>query len=208
MRISKTSGCPTNLPGCRRILTHWIKVARRYRARTPGDVIWEYHERANTGFLAAAVWLAGGVALEEWRTEKKSDLGPKRQGRGDLWVRCGRLILHAEAKHQWVELGSRRKAGVALVKSKLAEASRDACDIQGHFGEKRVGVLFAAPWMRHVTGRKRSLPASSYCSPGPTVMPNHRIRAPAHRDVLSRTGFRPQRGGDGEWKRLDDWLAA
>lgn len=138
------------LPRSRPILESWARVCRRYRDRADaqGDRVCYYNERAQTGFLAAATWLSGGVALEEWCTEKRSKDGHCRKGRGDLWLQRKNLRLHIEAKHAWIGLGSQAEANIQKVKAKLAKAQGDACDISCSRRERRVGVLFAVPIVR------------------------------------------------------------
>ena len=85
------------------LLRAWADVCADYQ-RIVGDLPWYYHERAQIGFLAAAAWRLGGVALEEWRTDKISHDGPSRNGRGDLWVQLKSGAWHIEAKHVTVRL--------------------------------------------------------------------------------------------------------
>jgi hypothetical protein len=124
----------------------WLDIPRRYRVGSGGDSMWDYHERAQTGFMAAAVWLAGGVALEEWRTDKKAYGGNSRHGRGDLWLCHKRLSMHVEAKYLSIKLGRTAKSAARAVVLKLREASRDACHVPCARDERRAGMLFVAPW--------------------------------------------------------------
>jgi len=139
----------SKLPGVRPILEQWVRVCDRYEAETKDDRVCWYHERAHTGFLAAAAWLAGGVALEEWRTEKKNREGQPRKGRGDLWLSRKSLRLHIEAKHAWIGLRNDPDAALRKVEAKLAEAQRAAREMARiSRDELRVGALFAAPVVR------------------------------------------------------------
>jgi hypothetical protein len=135
-------------PAIRPILEAWRTVCKTYLTQVPEDAPWNYHERAHTGFFAAAAWKAGGVALEEWRTDKKNGTGPCRNGRGDLWIQRSGLALHIEAKHTWINIRKER-ARIEKIIAKFRQARRDASDIPCDGSERKVGVLFAAPVIRH-----------------------------------------------------------
>jgi hypothetical protein len=102
----------SSIPQLDTVMRRWFTVLRRYRgllrpedARTHRDP-WYYRERSQIGFLAAASWLAGAVALEEWRTEKERESCP-RNGRGDLWIQVRAnpdVEYHIEAKHDWGDI--------------------------------------------------------------------------------------------------------
>jgi hypothetical protein len=132
----------------RPLLKSWVSVCRTYGRCVDGDDVWHYHERAQTGFLAAAAWKARGVALEEWRTEKKSPNGDSRDGRGDLWIQLEDVCAHIEAKHVWCPLSNNVEREVERIKASLGRARHDACEISCGPGERRLGVLFAAPIVR------------------------------------------------------------
>lgn len=93
------------LPGWERLLPAWIRIHAAYTdAFVPqdGELSLYYRERPQIGFLAAAAFAAGGVALEEWGTEKNEGYG-----RNDLWVRlCPQTEAEdytIEAKHGWID---------------------------------------------------------------------------------------------------------
>lgn len=148
LNLSKPFINARGLPRVRPILEQWVDVCRTYQSKVQGDRPWYYHERAQIGFLAAASWLSDGVALEEWRTEKKAINGDCRNGRGDIWIQRRHLRLHVEAKHTWVSLTGRPASGIRRVTAKLRMAQRDACDISCGRDEICVGVLFAVPVVR------------------------------------------------------------
>jgi hypothetical protein len=138
------------MPALELLLRSWISVCRAYERRVCGDHPWYYHERAHTGFLAAAAWKAHGVALEEWRTEKRSTRGDRREGRSDLWIQLDKVCAHIEAKHMWCLLGSAVDRAAERVGTRLKRARHDASDIICGPGEQRLGVLFVAPVVRRV----------------------------------------------------------
>jgi len=56
-----------------RLLFHWCAVLNRYFEWEGEDDLPHWHnERAQIGFLAAAVWRMGGVALEEYCTDREA----------------------------------------------------------------------------------------------------------------------------------------
>lgn len=75
------------LPGFGRLLESWLDVHRRYCAGASLDHPWAYDERPQIGLLSNAAVLIGGIALEEWGTEKIFDQDKKSYGRNDLWLR-------------------------------------------------------------------------------------------------------------------------
>jgi hypothetical protein len=84
-----------------------------------------YKERTQVGFLAAAVWQAGGTALEEYRKDKAH--GSK--GRYDLWINFKGRGFECEAKWGWLNLRSTSKdaAESAKVVLKHSEADMRSC---------------------------------------------------------------------------------
>ncbi len=86
---------------------------------------WWYHERTSVGFLAAAAWSVGGVALEEYSTIKTRD-GKKYRGRCDLYVRLGSppKELLVEAKHLKPNVNS-KDDGHDDIERGLRQAVRD-----------------------------------------------------------------------------------
>ena len=101
------------------ILKEWIAVQQEYTRQMGDDYGWNYSERASTGFLAVAAWNAGGVALEEWHTDK----GPKkdpRKGRCDLYIYRRRMSLHIEAKHMWSRATGKPQNELRYIEDRLA----------------------------------------------------------------------------------------
>ena len=67
------------------------------------DWPWRYSERPMVGMLSAAIWLAGGVTLEEYWTQKKHQKS-KKYGRNDLYFMLGNEAYVVEAKHAYVNV--------------------------------------------------------------------------------------------------------
>lgn len=97
------------------ILHNWALAQDRYdRAHQYegkeflGDFLLMYNERPCVGTLAAATWLAGGYALEEYGIVKRGskDLRTRALGRCDLYVGLGDQGAQIEAKHKWIEAGA------------------------------------------------------------------------------------------------------
>lgn len=128
------------------ILKCWVEVCKQFEVETSGDIPWHYHERAHIGFLAAAVWKSGGVAIEEWRTTKSRNRVPSN-GRCDLWAKFGGRSYYIEAKHAWIRLRPNPKSAAAKTRIRLAHALRDACanHCNRNRREHRLAVLFAVP---------------------------------------------------------------
>src|SRR5713226_1261165 len=67
------------LPELRQVLRKWIFVNKDYVHRWDGiDAPWWYNERASVSALAAAAWLAKGIALEEYTTRKTRNINRSR----------------------------------------------------------------------------------------------------------------------------------
>ena len=135
----------SEIPALKPVLQGWLETQRDYAKMVTGDYSWNYRERTCIGFLAAGVWRSGGVALEEWRTEK----GPKaerRQGRCDLWMfRRGRYDLHIEAKHMWSRATGKPKKELDYIEAALSRATTDAAALTCP-RKNQLGILFLAPF--------------------------------------------------------------
>ena len=143
MSFKHTHCDASGLPSLAPLLQAWLAVQRRYTQITGDDYSFNYHERAHVGFLAAAAWRTGGVALEEWRTAKGHRSSP-RNGRCDLYVfQPDAYEFHIEAKHIWARATARDP--LKSIKAKLADAVKNAKDNQCSKNQK-VGLLFVAPY--------------------------------------------------------------
>ncbi len=132
------------IPGLLPVLEGWIKAHRTYAEAWPLDPGWGYRERSCIGFLAAGAWLSGGVALEEWGTERIND-GHRSPGRCDLWVaRSDQYDFQIEAKQTWSDATGDIESQLAELESKLGHAARDASTLDCE-PKNQLGVLFVAP---------------------------------------------------------------
>lgn len=105
-----------------------------------------YRERSQIGFLAAAVWLSGGAALEEYRWEKSREAGEgKGIGRCDLWIGLGGTSFCCEAKWLLSRLtGRNTKACI----EKLSQGLRKAEEDLRKYEKTGLSLCFVTPWMR------------------------------------------------------------
>lgn len=111
-----------------------------------GEAGWGYRERPNVGFLAGAVWTAGGVAIQEY-DERKKNAEDKRfayDGRGDLWVGLGGKGFKLEAKHQHVYLHTRGTEGTLCAAADSAGLDSDRVKRDTDFTG---GVAFLSLWL-------------------------------------------------------------
>jgi hypothetical protein len=103
-----------------KILWKWVKLNERFFIQT-GDGPWWYNERASISVLAAAAWMAGGVALEEFSAKKKQR-GKERAGRTDVYLNLGNSKFAGEAKFIWLSVNSTDAI------SRIDQALEKACE--------------------------------------------------------------------------------
>ena len=84
----------------------WIEISKKYEEKYDSkDSIHWYIERTNVGALATAIWLCGGVAIEEYPTTKEKD--GEYKGRCDLFFEIDNLKAICEAKMKWIEIAEK-----------------------------------------------------------------------------------------------------
>jgi hypothetical protein len=130
----------------RPVFVAWFEIMEMYlESFDYKDCQWWYNERATLSSLAAAVWRAGGIALEEYCLEKgkKGDLWT---GRCDLYFRLKTQDFACEAKQLWCSIGRKGKPGLGNIKDVLSTACRDARVIGKNEG-RRLGICFAIPYL-------------------------------------------------------------
>lgn len=104
------------------------------------DCSFWYSERPHIGFLAAAVWLHGDTALEEFRTKRQ-----RRLGRRDLSFRIRGARFDCEAKHRRVNLRNAAEAS-RKVREGLEQASRAVRDRTAEeAADKLLALCFVSP---------------------------------------------------------------
>jgi hypothetical protein len=136
------------------VLDKWTRAIEKYRDQSGDRSPWHYRERSWVGFLAAGAWLAGGVALEEWCTEKQRNSRRKTKGRADLYIGIGGKQFDFEAKHGWWMI-RKNGANTARIEQlrKKAVASTSELTMKGstlhptvfatvHFPKTKVGIEY------------------------------------------------------------------
>ena len=139
------------LPGFNKLLREWISVIDRLRQEweEDPDFPWWYNERACVGTFAAAVWLCGGLAFEEYLSEKVKDRAKlaksqkKSPGRTDLYFSYHGNEYIVEAKQCWPKLES-SKSPAKKIKQKLDDATKAAMEVYENYGT-RLAMVFAVP---------------------------------------------------------------
>ena len=130
------------------ILKRWIEINQEYCDAYPGkDCPYWYNERAAVSILAGAVWKSGGLALEEFNSNKKYGRS-LYLGRADLWFSFGkkRQDYLIEAKYDRFSLLSNfSKLGKRIinnVKLALVDAknSKEEASLM-------LGVTFLVPYI-------------------------------------------------------------
>jgi hypothetical protein len=141
------------IPHLRPVLQAWLDLQQRYVARSQySDAAWIYGERASLSMLAAAAWAAGGIALEEFSTDKKRSsegssvpVDTSAYGRCDLYIRMKSREYLIEAKPSWPALRGDARSRVAKA---LSAATKDVKRNSTYKGARRLGAVLIAP---HVT---------------------------------------------------------
>lgn len=122
-----------------KLLKSWILVMKNYIDNSKDLPYW-HDERANTGFLAAAVWMLGGVAIEEYWTDRIYHKKKSYVGRCDLWAKLGSLTFSAEAKQLW----SAKSA--ARVEDIIKRTQKELKSVQSpDKGKYLVSICFISP---------------------------------------------------------------
>lgn len=142
----------TAIPEFRPILENWLLLQDRYLRRwSSQDVAWIYGERASLSVLAAAAWQAGGIALEEFSTEKKRShsgsaipVETGAQGRCDLYVNIRGQDFLIEAKPSWPAL---RGDVASKISDALAFATKEVRRNSTYAGAMRLAAVLIGPHM-------------------------------------------------------------
>lgn len=147
MHASAENVFPGPLKKLEKLLWEWTWLNREMNKFWEGkDCPWWYNERASISTLAGAVWNAGGIALEEYASRKRK-AGRNTLGRCDLYFRIEKEEYVAEAKHCWLNAGSRAR----FIEVNMVECLDQACidakknrpGLQGE--ETLLGIAFIVP---------------------------------------------------------------
>ncbi|MEQ1795340.1 MAG: hypothetical protein ABL970_14245 [Nitrospira sp.] len=141
------------------LVDHWRAVLNKYLSRIEEDDLpqW-YNERSHTGFLAAAVWRMGGIALEEFSTSRehgnKSGVAELSSGQCDLYFSVENLNCLVEAKREWVTGYTKQDA--QRIKKRLGEAEKQLRTIpKPERAEQGIRLCWAVPWVRPNLSKER-----------------------------------------------------
>jgi hypothetical protein len=121
-----------------KILWSWVKLNEQFFIQSR-DGSWWYNERASISILAAAAWMAGGIALEEFSAKKKQKK-VERSGRADVYFNLRGREFACEAKFIWLSIKSRNP--IDQINAELKNAYQDAGCLNRKEG-RRFGVCFA-----------------------------------------------------------------
>jgi hypothetical protein len=135
------------LPFLEDLLWEWIalheRTARHWLFK---DCLWWVNERASIGALAGAVWRVGGVAIEEYTTQKlardeSSRSAANAHGRGDMDFTLGGMDFVIEAKQCWTSF----KDASIQIEENLAEAEADVRLAKSPVRYRRLAIVFVTP---------------------------------------------------------------
>jgi len=137
----------------RLLVKRWADILNKYLKRENEEDIPQWHiERSHTGFLAAAVWTMGGVALEEYAVERRPAKNRRRRkahapGRCDLYFNVSNLNCSIEAKHDWAEGTPQER--IKRIKRKLNLASKQLQDLHPkEQAEAGMAVCWVVPYLK------------------------------------------------------------
>jgi hypothetical protein len=124
-----------------KILWTWVKLNERFFSQKR-DGSWWYNERASISVLAAAAWMTGGVALEEFFAKKKQK-GREHAGRTDVYLKMGKSEFACEAKFMWLSAKSTNAI------SRIEKTLKEACDNaeENDKSGKLLGVCFVTVYV-------------------------------------------------------------
>jgi hypothetical protein len=139
------------------MLRKWIRANLIYIDQCEdSDAPWWFNERAALSTVAAASWLAGGIALEEYMAPKVSPRATSgklnNRFRCDLFLsfkksarRGNNHNFITEAKIIWPKLNSPKLA--QLVDRGIDAVRRDARRTLNDGYSRRLGILLISPWL-------------------------------------------------------------
>jgi len=147
-----------------KLCTQWAKMIQRYcRDTNCQDPPYLHNERANVGFIAAAAWAVGKIALEEYHSRRLSG-GTASRARPDLWISRGGDSDLFEAKI--LKFGFPDNIGDA--KSLLLEATEKVLSVKEPYPDpynRRFALLVCAIGVR-VRPTELLLPPAERCIAG------------------------------------------
>ena len=119
------------------------ELTDEYCRKYDDDAPYWYNERANVSFLAGAIWRCGGMALEEYSSDKIW-AAEDYPGRTDLWFQYDGKEYVAEAKIAWITLAPDRQEIVDEIEGELNKAVGDAQN-NPEKADYKIGIVFIVP---------------------------------------------------------------
>lgn len=126
-----------------KILEKWIFAHENYMKKSIDDCSFYYNERASLSILSAAVWLADGIAIEEFVSEKKAR--KKYTGRTDLWLKLDSYKTIIESKQCFRTINNKNVTSISkIIKKKMDSAIKDTkkSTFDGYHG---TSIVFFSP---------------------------------------------------------------
>lgn len=153
MRNTRIRGLTINRPRLKilePIFKNWIKIVNYYCSTFPGkkgDAPYWYDEVTTMSTLAGAIWIAGGVALQELDMKKYATRG-RGQGVIDLMFYWQKEIYAVEAKQMPIHIDKQNIGSVLITKVniKIEEAMFDLARKKIPI-ENKVALVFILPSM-------------------------------------------------------------
>ena len=134
----------------RKVFDSWININIEYSERYQyTDCLFWYNERSNVGALAGAIWRIGGVALEEYSSEKQVNTDDRvYQGRRDLYFEYNSNRYLCEAKIKWLKCSKNDTKSLSEINYELAKARTDTENsLRGGTGaEAGLAIVFVVPY--------------------------------------------------------------
>jgi hypothetical protein len=140
----------TPLTALNPVFDEWRNALAAFSRVVLGDLPWWYNETAAVGFLAAAAWRAGGVAIVEFDSERSDKDARRFRGRCDLYLALSGAAYYAEAKQtfHWLSESVDYVGAVADVQGRLDEATAQLEVLQCEPEAGQLALVFASPRLK------------------------------------------------------------
>jgi hypothetical protein len=130
----------------RPIIEHWQHVNLEYINKHPdNETYYWFNERANTSALAGAIWLKGGMAVEESsiRRDENSNVG-----RADLHFHYKQKQILSEVKHDWLLIPQKaeKNFNAKIIKKHLEAIADTAKTKNGRNADHYLALTFITPF--------------------------------------------------------------
>lgn len=82
------------------VIEEWGRMNKKFSEEI-NDTFFRLNERPNLGLFSSAIWMCGGVSVEEYSSRKGTK---KSSGRVDLRFKYNDIEVICEAKHRWLKV--------------------------------------------------------------------------------------------------------